>query len=160
RPGTLELLGGDGAAALMHAGLLEDARPCRGTLSRWGTSGFVERTALIDPSGSRWIVDRASLDGGLGRAAEAGSAAYMAKAVARIDRAGGRWRVDVAGVVAVAPRLVLASGRASALPGRLGVTRRLRHRMVALVGWTAARLDDLGDRLIVDAHPDGWWFGI
>jgi flavin-dependent dehydrogenase len=163
-PHTLELLAGRAREPLAALGLLEAATgaapPCRGTLSRWHGGDFLERPSLLDPDGGGWIVDRAVLDGALLRAVVRAGAARTPHRASAAERGVRGWRVRVGDVWARAPRLVLASGRASGFPGRAGVTRRIAHRLVALVGWTPERLPELGERLFVDAQPEGWWFGI
>ncbi len=64
--GTLELLSAQAGAALVELGwyaeVIARATLCSAVVSRWGGPGYVERSAVLEPGGLGWIVDRSWFD--------------------------------------------------------------------------------------------------
>ncbi|GAA4757355.1 hypothetical protein GCM10023350_48690 [Nocardioides endophyticus] len=98
-PGTLELLSGRAASALVTLGLYDAvvsrALPCHMIVSRWGTASYDERPSLLEPFGHGWIVDRHWLDPllrALARAAGAVPGSGVPTVIATGQNAAGEWR--------------------------------------------------------------------
>jgi flavin-dependent dehydrogenase len=181
---TLEVIHGRARERLEELGLLatvvDGAAPCAGVVGTWGAAGPMDRPALLEPYGGGWIVDRASLDARLVVAAHDAGATRIEAVVQSVEpiesavsgETGAspllpgvgaivnRWRVRTASNSYRCSRVVIATGRTGRLLDRCGARRKVRHRLVAAVGWVKSTRHDLGDRLRVDATPCGWWFRI
>jgi len=124
----------------------------------------VERSAILNPLGDGWHVDRAKFDALLARRAEAaGVALHEGMGVATITPAEDGWRLQAAGVEVRCRFLVDASGRgapggAAGIPGRRWLAC---DRLVALV----ARMNPPADRplepeLLIETAEEGWWYAV
>jgi 2-polyprenyl-6-methoxyphenol hydroxylase-like FAD-dependent oxidoreductase len=165
-PGTLELVDGRAAADLDALGLLSRlqavSRSRAGTLSRWGTADFASRSSLLDPAGPGWIVDRNSFDVLLRDAARDAGIQITDERLARPHRNTGGWlaRLSRSGRTVCGQRFVVATGCHGRgwIPVRQPTERSLST--VAITGWFRDGLSGLGDRLLVDADVDGWWYAL
>jgi flavin-dependent dehydrogenase len=164
--GTLELIDGRAAADLDGLGLLGRlravSRPRAGTLSRWGTAGFACRSSLLDPAGPGWIVDRDTLDTLMQDAARDAGVRIAHERLTRPYRNAGGWlaRLTRSGRVVRGQRFAIATGsRGQAwISARQPATRG--PSTVAVTGWFRDELAGLGDRLLIDAAADGWWYAL
>jgi len=165
-PGTLELLSTDACDTLVELGLRDlvqnSSQPCAGTVSRWFADEFIERSCLLEPRGGGWIVDRAALDPLLLAQAAAHGVLVLPERVIAVDTG------DGTGVVHVATRrenlcaaaAVVATGRGAGVVRRT-TNRTVRHRAVALcLTMHADAIPGLGQRLLVDRAPNGWWYAL
>jgi len=159
---TLELLDGRASRALERLELLDavaaTATPCDGVISCWGETVEI-RSALTDPDGGGWIVDRIRFDQLMLNAAVAHGAVWLQARVLAVGMTDETWQVDVRQARHEARALVLAIGRNSSLAARAGGVHKIDHRAVALVGWLDP-IHELGNRLFVGAGPAGWWFAL
>ena len=55
--------------------------------------------------------------------------------------------------------LIEATGRSSAIARKLGVSRIQDDRLVAVCGFGKPRLGQKVDRTLIEAVPEGWWYG-
>ncbi|MGC5022937.1 hypothetical protein [Micromonospora sp. DT47] len=140
------MLSGRATAALVALGWYDDivarARPCDAILSRWASPEYVERTALLEPGGHGWIIDRSWFD----------------PLVRRLAVRDGVTRVATSTQAPSTGRRVLATGK-HAPPD--GMRRVLGPDRVALTaaGPTGA-VRGLGHRLTVEAVAAGWWSAV
>lgn len=158
--GAVELLSGRARRTLATLGLLDvvcRSQRCTGTVSRWSGSGFDERSALLDPDGGGWIVDRAALAGALRESAARRGVEVVAERAAGVGADG---RVHLRGRTVTAGTVVIAVGGAGG-PARQHIRRRVRRRIVALeASFAADAVSGLGRRLLVDRAPHGWWYAL
>jgi flavin-dependent dehydrogenase len=165
-PGTLELVDSRAGADLGVLGLLgrmqAASRASAGTLSRWGTGGFTSRSSMLDPAGPGWIVDRNTLDAILLDAVRDAGIRVADERLARLAWHAGGWRAVLSrsGQTVRGQRFAIATGSR----GRGWISpRRTADRTpytVAITGWFSDGLPGLGDRLLVDSGPDGWWYAL
>jgi 2-polyprenyl-6-methoxyphenol hydroxylase-like FAD-dependent oxidoreductase len=131
-PGTLELLSGRAASALVTLGWYDAvvawAQPCDAVVSRWGTPVYDERPALLEPYGHGWIVDRHRLD-------------PLLRSLAR----------SAGAVPGTGEPTVLATGQNAA-----GEWWPLGPDQVTLTAVVPSR-PELCGRLVVESDVGGWW---
>ncbi|UQA59563.1 tryptophan 7-halogenase [Polyangium aurulentum] len=168
-PRVGETLGPQVGPLLRALGLWDDfialeQFPFRGVRSAWGSEAAVERSAILNPLGDGWHVDRAQFDALLARrAAAAGAILHEGVGVAAITPAEDGWRLQAPGVELRCRFLVDASGRgapggAAGIPGRRWLAC---DRLVALV----ARMNPPADRpldpeLLIETAEEGWWYAV
>jgi flavin-dependent dehydrogenase len=166
RPGKLELLSADACDSLIELGLRDlvqnSSQPCAGTVSRWFADEFIERSCLLEPRGGGWITDRAVLDPLLLAQAVAHGVHVLPERAIAVDPD------DGTGVVHVGTRreslraaaAIVATGRGAGVVRRI-TNRTIRHRVVALcLTMDADAIPGLGQRLLVDRAPRGWWYAL
>jgi len=134
--------GGELAASVFGAAILDGHRRAYGTASAWDSSELVAHDYMGHWAGNGWILDRARFDEtARERAAESGVKVVSEKVTAMPEDAD--WVVD-------------ASGRAGALLSRLGVSRNTCDDQVALIGVVP---DGGGEHVTtVETAPEGWWY--
>ena len=165
-PGTLELVDGRARADLGALGLLgrmpASSRVSAGTLSRWGTADFISRSSMLDPAGPGWIVGRDTFDAMLLDAVRDAGIRVAGERLVRPVRHAGGWMAVLSrsGQAVRGQRLAIATGSR----GRRWISvRRPPDRgpyTVAITGWFSDGLSGLGDRLLVDADTEGWWYAL
>jgi flavin-dependent dehydrogenase len=150
---------------LSHAFRVDGHLPCPGSISLWGRDKPGHNDFILNPNGLAWHISRARFEAMLRtRAARIGASICTrtrAVAVRRTDDhfdvvlqdpAGGRramrawWVVD-------------ASGWRAWLARRQGATHRRLDRMLAIVRFAALRSGTFTAQTVVEATPDGWWYG-
>jgi 2-polyprenyl-6-methoxyphenol hydroxylase-like FAD-dependent oxidoreductase len=166
-PARGEVLRAVARDALERLGLWDDFAglgfpPSMGTVSAWGDEEPVERSAILDPFGPGWDVDRDAFEAMLvGRARTAGVRLVSGQVVAATP-SGERWRLTVrtaSGPVPLGPAVAVdATGRRALLARRCGA-RQAVDRLVAVVhalsdGPAAEPV------LTVESEPDGWWYTV
>jgi len=131
-----------------------------GNLSSWNCDDLIAVDFLCDPFGPGWRLDRPRFDADLRAAARAAGVIERAAWVSDIGRQGDGWQVRCDdGSVERARWIVDATGRRATLARRLGAGRRRDSRVVALYSIGEARSAAQFDRTLVEAAPDGWWYG-
>jgi flavin-dependent dehydrogenase len=139
---------------------LLDAVPALGLRSFWGSATPSETSALFNPYGHGWHLDRGRFDGALWRAA-LGAGVWAARGV---ELQPPRPRSDgwhLAGRLAGTPLelsarfLVDATGRGAWLSRRLGSPC---HRLDDLVGLAFRFEGTRCQQATVEAFSDGWWY--
>jgi flavin-dependent dehydrogenase len=166
-PAQGEVLRAVARDALERLGLWDDFAalgfpPSMGTVSAWGDEEPVERSAVFDPFGPGWDVDRGALEAMLvGRARAAGVRVVSGQVVAARP-AGGRWRLRVrtaSGPLPLGPAVTVDATGRRALLARAGGARQAVDRLLAVVhtlsGGPAAE-----PVLTVESGPDGWWYTV
>lgn len=134
--------GGELAASVFGAAILDGHRRAYGTAAAWGSSELVTHDYMGHWAGNGWILDRARFDeSARDLAAESGVTVVSERVTTVPDDAD--WVVD-------------ASGRAGALLSRLGVPRMACDDQVALIGIVA---DGGGEHVTtVETVREGWWY--
>jgi len=131
-----------------------------GNLSRWG--GVSRREDFMRRGlAPGWQMDRAAFDQGLRELAVA--AGTLLRCPARCDdvsRTPEGWAVSLDDGTAWRARvLVDASGRRARLATRLGATRRVADRLVALATrCPPGAATGLAGHVLVESCPEGWWY--
>ena len=159
--------------ALERLGLAERFRagghlPCPGTASIWGHDRVRHNDFVLDPAGPAWRLDRPAFDRMLAAAAEESGATLRWRT--RFDgleaRADGRHphrlrlRSPKEGAYVVAARWVVdATGPAAHFARAAGARRQVDDRLFALVRFGPAAGDRTTLQTLVEAVPDGWWYG-
>lgn len=134
--------GGELAASVFGAAILDGHLRAYGTAAAWGSSELVTHDYMGHWAGNGWILDRARFDE-LARdlAAESGVTVVSERVTSMPE--GADWVVD-------------ASGRAGALLSRLGISRIARDDQVAVIGVVA---DGGGEHVTtVETVREGWWY--
>jgi flavin-dependent dehydrogenase len=132
-----------------------------GRLVAWDDPIATETSGILNPHGHGVLVDRARIEGWLiDEASLAGVTVMRGIAALHAERAGTNWTVlwvtKDGHNRAEAPLLLEATGRG---PGALGTgRRRYLDRLIAFLAYVPAP-DVLDQRLIIEAAPDGWWYG-
>lgn len=133
-----------------------------GRLVAWNDPIASEISGILNPHGHGLVVDRARVEGWLiDEASLAGAAVVRGVAALHVERGGTNWSVFWAAKDghnrAETPLLLEATGRG---PGVLGTSRRrYLDRLIAFLAYVPAPLGVLDQRLIIEAAPDGWWYG-
>jgi flavin-dependent dehydrogenase len=152
---------------LTELGLLErfpaqGSMTLAGRLVAWDDPSASETSGIVNPHGHGFVVDRARIEDWLiNEASLAGVTVVRGVAALHAERAGTNWSVYWVAKdgrnCAAAPLLLEATGRG---PGVLGTGRR-RHldRLIAFLAYVPAPPGILDQRLIIEAAPDGWWYG-
>src|SRR5262249_28996079 len=121
-----------------------------------------ETSGILNPHGHGLLVDRARIEGWLiDEASLAGVTVLCGLSALRAERAGTNWSViwlaNGCQNRAEAPLLIEATGRGG---GVLGTgRRRYLDRLMAFLAYAPAPPAVLDQRLIIEAAPDGWWYG-
>jgi flavin-dependent dehydrogenase len=132
------------------------ARICRGVLSVWSVPQEQFFDYELYGFEAALAVDRAAYDRALvAEAADAGVGIASAS-IRHVTRCAAGWHVRVGSMGVTARLLVDATGRNSRLVARAVVPRHLRDRLVAFSFHVGSRA--VGDVLLVEAVPDGWWY--
>ncbi len=159
-----ESLSGAAAALLVRLGVWErfhagPHRPVHARASAWG-GDLVEQSAIFDPHGPAWLIDREAFHGMLReRSVEAGARVLTARVTGcrAVDGAG--WRLDLAGgAVLVARSVVDATGRSCWVTKAVGGHCEVHDRMVAMVARLAPAAPPGGAPVLIEATPTGWWY--
>ncbi|MFJ2780127.1 MULTISPECIES: NAD(P)/FAD-dependent oxidoreductase [unclassified Kitasatospora] len=141
-----------------------DHRPCRATLSAWGSPHLHRTDFITDPYGHGWHLDRPAFDRLLRAAVRTHRADVAERATVThpAPHPGGGWQVTVRADGAARPVrcrwLVDATGRRASLATRCGARRHRYDRLIAVhLRLTAGPADSEGASL-VESAPDGWWY--
>jgi flavin-dependent dehydrogenase len=140
--------------------------PSFGTRSVWGSEELDEHSHLVSPHGCGWHVDRVSFDRMLASAAaEAGVDLRCGTSVADCrESPDGGWIVSLDSPTGVslgqmhADMVVDATGRFAHVARRLGATRLVLDRLIAVAIVTRG-IDVTHDGFVlVETAPEGWWY--
>ena len=134
------------------------ARACPGTWSRWGLGGAATTDYLTSPHGHGWSVDRAGFEQLLARrAVEAGADFKSGRVRSTIRQPEGAPARPTAATSGASSRPAGFPGEGSRTPGRTVTTGSWRWWLSPRPEAPARSLDS---RLIVEAGPDGWAYGV
>lgn len=136
----------------------EKHRRAHSVFSAWG-GGLVERSAIVDPSGAGWVLDRCAFEGDLQRAAREG-AECRDGVLSQATTSGPLWHLRLADGSDVSASFVIdATGRVARLGRRLTAYRRIDRLLAATstLGQQDSRVDPTPATLI-EAVADGWWY--
>jgi flavin-dependent dehydrogenase len=139
--------------------------PCSGFLSSWGRAEPDYRSALLDPHGASWQLDRVRFDRTLRDAAEAEAgplAPWRLTAVRRAERGGRKgWDlrfVDGRTVRRVRTDFVVdATGRRRAFARLSGVGQRVDDSLVCVAG-RVVDPEPADAQTVVETAEYGWWY--
>jgi flavin-dependent dehydrogenase len=161
-----ESMPGPAANLLRGLGLWDRFRadphlPVSGFLSRWDGAP-VFRSAVLDPYGGAWQLDRRRFDRMLRDAAvAAGASCASGWSLAGVHRRGRRWTLRLAAGAGVreveSDAVVDATGRRSAFARRLGVRRVTDTRQVC-VATVLADGEPQDATVLVEIADQGWWY--
>ncbi|MGH3933961.1 MAG: tryptophan 7-halogenase, partial [Pseudonocardiaceae bacterium] len=159
-----ESLSGAGVALLARFRVWErfragPHRPVHARASAWG-GDLVEQSAIFDPHGPAWLIDREAFHGVLReRCVEAGAQVLTARVTGCRAVQGAGWRLDLAGgAVLVARTVVDATGRSCWVTRAVGGHCEVHDRMVAMVARLAPAAPPDGTPVLIEATPTGWWY--
>jgi len=160
-----EALPGAGLRMLRSLGLDDSDfgsvhRKIGGNLSCWYSEELDATDFLCDPDGPGWRLSRRRFDECLLNAALLAGAQHLPFNVDRVIRNRGSWETHTkSGETFVSRWLVDSTGRGSSVARRLG-SRRIRDEgLVALCGFGSPRAGERLDRTLIEAVPEGWWYG-
>jgi 2-polyprenyl-6-methoxyphenol hydroxylase-like FAD-dependent oxidoreductase len=160
-----ESLSGDAAPLLARLGVWErfragPHRPVHARASAWG-GDLVEQSAIFDPYGPTWLIDRDAFDSLLReRSREAGVRVLNARVAGCHAMEGGGWRLDLADGPHLTNRAVVdATGRSCWVTKAVGGHCEVHDRMAALVRrLSLAAAPAHAPPVLVEATPSGWWY--
>jgi flavin-dependent dehydrogenase len=126
-----------------------------GFLSCWGSDEPAFRSAMLDPRGSSWQLDRA----GFVRMLRSAAGPVISRRVTEARQEGEAWTLQFAdrGPPLAVDFLVDATGRSSVLARLLNVQRRVDSRLVGIAA-VLANPDPADAVTVVEAVPYGWWY--
>ncbi len=159
-----ESLSGAAAALLARLGVWErfragPHRPVHARASAWG-GDLVEQSAIFDPHGPAWLIDREAFHGVLReRSVEAGARVLTVRVTGCRAAQGAGWRLDLAGgAVLVARAVVDATGRSCWVTTAVGGHCEVHDRMATMVARLAPAAAPGGAPVLVEATPTGWGY--
>jgi len=162
--GALEVMSARAREALLaldlYAIVTDGATRCDGTITRWSTASFVERSCLLAPHGAGWIVDRGRLDARLVAELSTRGIIVAHATASTVERSScTRYVVGLDDRRTVnASAVVIATGRSPAPWRRRG--NGPRRTLAMTVTLPAMTMSGFGSRLLIDHTPCGWWFAI
>lgn len=124
-----------------------------GTLSMWTGAHATSRSAIVNPFGGGWFVDRARFDTLL-REAAAAVGVIICEYDARPTAAADGFAIETPDGVLLAPLAIEATGRHGSAVS--SPARREQDDLVALTAYTAGACPDRQFRL--EAVDEGWWY--
>lgn len=125
---------------------LAGAARSAGTCTIWGGDDPVMRSALFDPTGGGWHLDRARFESLLqAAAATAGVRLINARVCAAELERDGLWLID-------------ATGRRAELARSLGARRHRADLLVARFAMVDRQPDDVDAQTRIEADSGGWWY--
>jgi flavin-dependent dehydrogenase len=126
-----------------------------GFLSCWGSGEPAFRSAMLDPRGASWQLDRA----GFVRMLRTAAGPIISRRVTEARHEGEAWTLRFAdrGPPVTADFLVDATGRGGVLARLLGVQRRVDSRLVGIAA-VLANPDPADAITLIEAVPYGWWY--
>jgi flavin-dependent dehydrogenase len=131
-----------------------------GNLSCWSSGELDATDFLCDPDGPGWRLSRGRFDAGLLAAAVSAGARHSPFHVNGVASHRGSWESHMkSGEVFVSRWLIDATGRASSIARSLGLPRVRDEGLVALCGFGLPRPGPRFDRTLIEAVPEGWWYG-
>ena len=129
---------------------------CAGHASAWSGPEVETRSALLDPEGPGWLIDRTAFDAALRRKMEERGICWHRASVRAVRREPDGVALVTGGGVLDADEVIDATGRAATLARSLGARRHFGDRVVARVRWGQLATDDA--RTLVEAVEEGWWY--
>jgi flavin-dependent dehydrogenase len=131
-----------------------------GNLTCWSSEELDATDFLCDPDGPGWRLSRRHFDEYLRAAAISAGARHLPFNVDGVTRSGESWELSTRSGEAIECRwLIEATGRSSTIARKLGVGRLRDEGLVAVGGFGAQRAGERFDRTLIEAVPEGWWYG-
>jgi 2-polyprenyl-6-methoxyphenol hydroxylase-like FAD-dependent oxidoreductase len=135
-------------------------RKIGGNMTCWGAEELEATDFIADPDGPGWRLSRHRFDSQLLAAARQAGALHSAFHVDLVARQSETWECRTSPGESITARwLIDATGRSSHIARRLGVQRVRDEGLVALCGFSLIHPDPPSDRTLIDAVPEGWWYG-
>lgn len=132
----------------------------RGNVISWASSELDATDFLLDPNGPGWRLSRHTFDENLRAAASAAGAQHFTLKVDSVERDSEYWVIGTkSGEVFRCRWLIDATGRSASIARRLGVLRVRDEGIIALYCFGALRPGEVFDRTLIEAVPEGWWYG-
>lgn len=132
----------------------------RSMLSAWGSAMLAERHSILNPLGPGWYLDRPRFDDIMLKSALSNCSGPAVRAsVVGVTRQCNRWKLTLndAPNSLEAEIVVDATGRASALSRRLGISRlSIDCQICVSARHPASHLS--GSEAMVESSSEGWWF--
>jgi flavin-dependent dehydrogenase len=164
-----ETLGARARTLLQKAGIWEDFleqvhRPSYAERSAWGGAEVRERSAMFNPYGTSFHLDRTAFERWLlDHCSRAGVDLWLGATLAALGRGvTGDWDLhirEVASRVSVSSKMLIdATGHAASVVRRLGERRHHLDRLVAIATWYEAV--ELEPITLVEAVELGWWYSV
>ena len=135
-------------------------RPVHARASAWG-GDLVEQSAIFDPYGPGWLIDRSAFEELLReRSREAGAQVLTGRVVGCRAEERGAWRLALAdGTDLVERAIVDATGRSCWVAKAIGGHCEVHDRMSALVAHhVPVDASPVGPPVLVEATSSGWWY--
>ena len=152
-PGGIDLM-----RSVFGDDVLEGHRRAYGVRSAWGSDELVMTDFIATPLGDGLVLDRTRFDAQCRANARSRGARAIAGRVGSVTSSGGAWMSTIHGGSVIRSHwLVDATGRVSAVGGRIGARRVRSDRLVAQVLVTSDRGDPVAGTLI-ESVPEGWWY--
>ncbi len=135
-------------------------RAIGGNLSSWGFEFLEADDFLRDPDGPSWRLSRCHFDASLLTHACSVGIRHIRSDIARVVGQGERWEsYTKSGDVLVSRWLVEATGRNASIARQFGVPRIRDEGLIALCGFGSPVRSESFDRTLIEAVPEGWWYG-
>jgi flavin-dependent dehydrogenase len=113
-----------------------------------------------DPDGPGWRLDRLQFDAALRESAISSGATFKIGRVLETEREGETWKAKFDdGEIITTRWLIDATGRSTSLARKLGAKRLRDTPLTALYGIGLPQPECRLNRTIVEAVPEGWWYG-
>jgi flavin-dependent dehydrogenase len=143
-----------------------EPRPCYANRSSWGSDGqIIDHDFIRDPHGHGWHIDRTRFETMLRTQAAMAGACVLQGAAIDVEekRREGPWRLRLAGphgeLVAVAPFVVDAGGRATSFARRQGARKSRIDRLIAATAFLTSQEPSTCEGVtLIEAVEDGWWY--
>lgn len=145
-----------------------DYHACVANASAWGSEQWTYQSALANPEGGGWHLNRAAFDAALRRHAEAAGVPRYTAQVAEMTRL---FTTDEAGwLVQLKPTgqgepaalhaawVIDATGRRAYVSRRQHLEREQLDQQMAAVGWVPAGAHDADRTTRLKSVPTGWWY--
>lgn len=131
-----------------------------GNLACWSSEELEAADFFCDPDGPGWRLSRRHFDERLRSAATTAGARHLPCQMDEVVRTGDPWELRARSGERVECRwLVDATGRGSTIARRLGAGRLREEGLAAVGGFGVPRTPDRFDRTVIEAVPEGWWYG-
>jgi flavin-dependent dehydrogenase len=137
--------------------------PAFGNIAAWGSTTASSRDFLFTAGGHGWLLDRATFDASLARAAErAGICVLRESNLVAASLASNLWNIEIRGQHSFdlgAAHIIDATGRRCAIARASRARREPLDKVVGLVTWMSFEKARQHPRtVLVEAVENGWWY--
>jgi len=157
---TLPSAAADMLARHALPGPLDDPRHAAisGTVSAWDGPAVTE-SALNNPGGTDWRLDRQAFDAALIDAAQDAGADLVRSAVRSVRRHDKVWQLTTDQNTLTVELVVDATGRRCLMGRTLGLRRHRQDRQIAVWAVGSELSEPRTSKTLIQADRDGWWYG-